>query len=190
MQTVTTATAAAGAGQAQQAPRPAVMEPPKITTVPAESAAEAAIRFFTPRQYGALGKLCELLQPAAGERPGAKEAGVAEFLDFLIGVSPAARQQLYRGGLDHIEGEARRLFGKAFADVEEEQAEKILRPLLAQWTYEGPVNSRQRFLTELRADVRTATQNSKEMTQVPSASRRRRGGFGAAPYWRPIDPIR
>jgi hypothetical protein len=65
----------------------------------------------------------------------------------------------------------------------------VIRPMLAPWSYEGPADPRQRFLTELRADVRAATMNSKEMSQVPNASRRRRGG-GSAPYWLPIDPTR
>lgn len=187
-QTVTVAPAVAGVASAQ---RPAVSasEVPKIAAVAAESAAEPAPRHFTARQFATLRRLCELLQPALGGRPGAIEAGVPEFLDFHVGVSPEPRQTLYTGGLDHVEGEARRLFAKAFAELAPEQAEKVLRPLLAPWTFYPPADARQRFLTELRADVRTATMNSKEMSAAPGQSRRRRGG-GAQPYWRPIDPTR
>ena len=184
----TAAPAAAGIVTAQRAAAPAA-EVPKIATIAAADAAEPAQRFFTPRQFATLKQLSELILPAAGGRPGAKEAGAAEFLDFLIGVSPAARQTLYRNGLDFVDAEARRLFAKPFPELSAEEADKILRPLLVPWTFDPPANPRQRFLSDLRADVRTATMNSKEMSLAPSQNRRRRGG-GAAPYWLPMDPTR
>ena len=170
---------------------PPAAEPIKIATVSAESAAEPTTRFFTPRQFAALKQLSALLQPAVNGRPGAMEAGAAEFLDFLIGASPQPRQQLYRAGLDFVDGESRRLFNKPFPEIAADQAEKILRPLLVPWTYDPPADPRQRFLTDLRADLRTATLNSKEMSQVPpTLPLRRVRGRVAAPYWLPIDPTR
>lgn len=186
VQAVTTATAAAGTISAQQAPAPA-----KITTIAPEAAADPTTRFFTATQFATLKSLSALLQPAANGRPGAIEAGAAEFLDFLIGASPKPRQTLYRSGLDHLDTESRRLFKKTFAEVTADQADKILRPLLVPWTFDPPSNPHQRFLADVRADVRTATQNSKEMSQVAATTnRRRRGPGGPAPYWLPIDPTR
>lgn len=187
VQAVTSASAAAGTLSAQQPPTQA-----KINTVPAEAAAEPAARLFTPSQFATLRSLSALLQPAANGRPGAIEAGVPEFLDFLIGVSPTPRQTLYRSGLDHLEAESRRLFQKPFSDLAAAQADKVLRPLLVPWTFDPPKDPHQRFLADVRSDVRTATMNSKEMSQVTAASanRRRRGPGGAAPYWLPIDPTR
>lgn len=186
VQAVTTVSAASGVLSAQQTP-----ELVKITTVPAEFAAEPTTRFFTPPQFATLKHISGILQPAANGRPGAIEAGAAEFLDFLIGVSPQERQHLYRTGLDFIDTESRRLFAKVFTDITADQADGILRPLLVPWTYDPPADPRQRFLADLRADLRTATLNSKEMSQVAAASsRRRRGPGGASLYWRPIDPIR
>lgn len=188
MQAVTTASTAATAA-AQQTP-PAG-EPIKIGTVSADAAAEPVSRFFTSRQLAVLRHLSRLILPASNGRPGAAEAGAAEFLDFLISVSPAPRQQLYRGGLDFVDAEAERLFAKPFPEIDEQQADKILRPLLTPWTFDPPANPRQRFLAELRADLRTATMNSKEMARATANSpRRRRGPGGAAPYWLPIDPTR
>lgn len=191
VQAVTTASASAEVLSAQQPQSPPAAEPVKIATVPPESAAEPTARFFTPRQFATLKQCGALLQPAANGRPGASEAGAAEFLDFLIGVSPQPRQQLYRNGLDLLDAESRRLFNKPFPEITPEQADKILRPLIVPWTYDPPANPRQRFLTELRADIRTATFNSKEMSLVAAtATRRRRGSGGPAPYWFPIDPNR
>ena len=186
VQAVTTATAATGALAAQQSPTPA-----KIATIAPEAAADATTRFFTASQFATLKSLSALLQPASNGRPGANEAGAAEFLDFLIGVSPSPRQTLYRSGLDHLDAESRRLFNKPFNEITTDQADKVLRPLLVPWTFEPPTNPHQRFLAEVRADVRTATQNSKEMSQATANNnRRRRGPGGAAPYWLPIDPTR
>ena len=103
--------------------------------------------------------LIGILQPAANGRPGAIQAGAAEFLDFLIGASPQQRQQLYRAGLDFVAAESRRLFNKPFSDISADRADKILRPFLVPWTYDPPVNPRQRFLSDLRADLHTATFN-------------------------------
>ena len=191
VQAVTTATAAAEVLTAQQAPPPAA-PPVKITTIAPESAAEPTARFFTPRQFATLQTLSGLLQPATTGRPGALETGVAQFLDFLIGVSPVPRQTLYRSGLDFLDAESRRLFTKPFPEITAEQADAILRPLLAPWTFEPPANSHQRFLADVRADVRTATLNSKEMSVALAAmpARRRRGPGGAAPFWLPMDPTR
>jgi hypothetical protein len=186
VQAVTTATAAAGTISAQQAPASA-----KIATVAPETAAAPTTRFFTATQFATLKSLSGILQPASNERPGALEAGAAEFLDFLIGASPKPRQILYRSGLDHLDAESRRLFKKPFSEITTDQADKVLRPLLVPWTFDPPTNPHQRFLADVRADVRTATQNSKEVSQVAASSnRRRRGPGGAAPYWLPIDPTR
>ena len=186
VQAVTTATAAAGTISAQQAPASA-----KIATVAPETAAAPTTRFFTATQFATLKSLSGILQPASNERPGALEAGAAEFLDFLIGASPKPRQILYRSGLDHLDAESSRLFKKPFSEITTDQADKVLRPLLVPWTFDPPTNPHQRFLADVRADVRTATQNSKEVSQVAASSnRRRRGPGGAAPYWLPIDPTR
>jgi len=127
VQAVSTATAAAEVLAGQQS-APPIAESVKIATVTAESAAEPTTSFFTPRQFTTLKHLGGLLQPAANGRPGAIEAGAAEFLDCLIGASPQPRQQLYRAGLDFVDAESRRLFSKPFPELSAEQADKVVRP--------------------------------------------------------------
>ena len=95
-----------------QAQPPAVNETPKLETAVADAAAESVPRFFSADQFSALRRLAEVLMPAAGDTPGAKEAGAAEFFDFLIGASPEDRQSLYRNGLDHLNAQARRRYAK------------------------------------------------------------------------------
>jgi hypothetical protein len=140
-------------------------------------------RFFNAQQFAALRKLSVVLLPAIGGMPGALEAGAPEFLDFLIGASPADRQQLYKAGLDALNAQARKLHNKAFADVDEAQAALLLAPLRQPWTYEPPADQLARFLREAKQDVRTATMNSCEYATSGSTGGRRGGGIGQ--YWYP-----
>jgi len=55
--------------------------------------------------------------PPMRGNPGAIECGAPEFLDFLIGASPADRQRLYRNGLDMLNAHARKQFNKSFAEL-------------------------------------------------------------------------
>ncbi len=85
-----------------------------MQTVEADLSAQAvAPSFFNPAQFAALRKLGGMLQPPLGGHPGALEAQAAEFLDFLIGVSPADRQKLYRDGLDTLNAQSGKQFQQA-----------------------------------------------------------------------------
>jgi len=160
-------------------------ETPKLDSAVAEAAAESVPRLFSSAQFGALGRLAELLMPAAGENPGAKEAGVAEFLDFLIGASPADRQTLYREGLDKLNVEARNRYGKHFAETTGTEAGTILAPLRRAWTDESPEDPLARFLQAAKQDVMEATLNSREWSVTRAKRSRRAGSLGM--YWYPIE---
>ncbi len=168
-----------GAAQRPQA------EAPKFDLATPDAVADAAPRFFSAPQFAALRKLSELLMPALNNLPGALEAKAPEFLDFLISASPADRKQLYKNGLDTLNAQAQKKFGKAFADVNETQAAELLAPLRAAWTYEAPADPFARFLREAKQDVRNATMNSREYATAGSGGGRRGGGMGQ--YWYPID---
>jgi hypothetical protein len=141
-------------------------------------------RFFTPAQFAVLRRLCEILMPAGGY-PGAVEAGAPEFLDFLIGASPAAAQKIYRDGLDGLEQRARTRYGKAFAALIPAEAEPLLGALREPWTYDPPRDPVARFLLQAKQDVRTATVNSREY--VSQAAKRRRTASGIGQYWHPLE---
>jgi hypothetical protein len=162
--------------QARQAP-----EITKLETSISDVAAAYTPKFFTAVQFSALRKLSAILMPALGNNPGALEAEAPEFLDFLIGQSPAERQQIYRAGLDILNAQAMKQFKKNFADVDETQANTLLAPLRIAWTYNPPTEPLARFLREAKADVRTATMNSREWNTAGG----KRTGVGQ--YWYPID---
>lgn len=159
---------------------------PNLEISPPDAAAETMPRFFTALQFSALKRLSDILMPPLNGLPGAIDAGAPEFLDFLIGASPAERQQVYKVGLDTLNAQSRRRFGKSYADITADQAAELLAPLKRPWTYDPPADPLERFLKDARQDVRTATTNSQEYaTAETPGGGRRRGGVGQ--YWYPID---
>ncbi len=54
-------------------------------------------QFFTPAEYALVERLAEMIIPSDGT-PGAKEAGVAEFIDFMVANDPDV-QYVFRMGL-------------------------------------------------------------------------------------------
>jgi hypothetical protein len=140
---------------------------PKVEFAVPDLAAHASHRFFSQEQFAALQKLSDILVPSTPGNPGALEANAPEFLDFLIGASPADRQQIYRVGLDKLNKEAAKRFKKSFADVDAAQAEVLLAPLRQPWTFEPPADPLARFLQEVKLDVRRATINSREWSTAP-----------------------
>jgi hypothetical protein len=179
------------AAPAQQPATPAgaapgpVEEGPKLEYGVHDATAEMVPRFFNAQQFAALKKLSGLLMPPFKENPGAVEAQVPQFLDFLIGESPVERQQLYRGGLDELNARAGKRFTKAFAELEAGQAGELLAPLRQPWTYEPPSDPFARFLRVAHQDVRTATMNSHEYNAANAANGRRATGVGQ--YWYRIE---
>ena len=164
--------------QAQEA-RPAAPETPRTATNEADAASDPVVRTFDRAQFSALRKLGEILMP------GALEAGAAEFLDFLLGVSPADRLTLYKTGLDRLNTESQQRYHKPFAEITTAQAEPVLASLHAPWSYRGPSDAFAKFLLAARSDLMTATVNSREYVSV-AAQRGRRGG-GVGQYWYPIE---
>ncbi|MEP7273482.1 MAG: gluconate 2-dehydrogenase subunit 3 family protein [Acidobacteriota bacterium] len=165
-------------------PRPQT-EAPKLEFTSLDAAAEAMPHFFDAHQFAALRKLSDILLPPLTGMPGALDAKAPEFLDFLIGASSADRKLLYTTGLNALNTQATKRFGKVFAELSAAQAGELLAPLRQPWTYEPPSDPFARFLREAKQDVRTATMNSREYTSAGSSGGRRGGGVGQ--YWYPID---
>jgi Gluconate 2-dehydrogenase subunit 3 len=164
---------------------------PKFELTQAEVVGEPTQRFFTGPQFAALRKLSDVLMPPMRGFPGALDCGAPEFLDFLIGDSPADRKALYRNGLDALNAHAKKQFNKEFAELDTTQADAVIRPLLAPvpWAYDLPKDPTMHFLAEAHRDIRTATQNSREWAAAGASSGRRTGFGGGGSYLNPIDPV-
>ena len=164
-------------------------KPLPMTPLVADAVAASEAKFFNPQQTATLRRFAEVLMPPLKGYPGALEAGTPEFLDFLIGVSPTDRQQLYRVGLDALNAHARKQFSKSFAELDDAQAHTILQPMLVAvpWPKDPPKDPLQQFLFAVREDVPMATRNSPEYSAAAANAGRRTGGGGLV--WNPIDPV-
>jgi hypothetical protein len=188
--TVAAAPAVPAALVAQQTVQPPATAAPKsLATGHADVVAQPVARFFTRPQFETLQKLSDVLVPAGNGNPGALDANVPQFIDFLIGQSPADRQQLYRTGLDFLNKRATDQFHKAFAALDVAQVDSILKPLMVPvpWTYDPPKELGSHFVTTAHEDIRTATRNSREWADAAAKAGRRIAGPQL--YWNEIDPI-
>jgi gluconate 2-dehydrogenase gamma chain len=84
-------------------------------------------QFFTPSEYEIIERLTEIIIPA-DTTPGAKEAGVAEFVDFMVASDPDA-QYNFRTGLAWLDAHADEVQGKRFLELTLEQQNSLLEPL-------------------------------------------------------------
>src|ERR1700685_1667446 len=121
---------------------------PKLAVTAPDLTAQGDQRFFTAEQYATLEKLGATLVPPLAGHPGALDADAPEFLDFLIGVSPADRQKLYCGGLNAIDGQPKKQFHKPLAELEPTEVDVIIRPLLVArfWPEDLPKDPLKNFM--------------------------------------------
>jgi hypothetical protein len=159
------------------------VKPLSIASIIPDAVAQTDASFFDEQQFATLCRLSEILLPPLKGYPGAKEAGTPEFIDFLIGVSPTERQQMYQSGLDRLNAEAKQHFGVAFSKLEKSQADQLIRPWLRTWmTDHPPAEHYARFINIAHDDIRTATINS----QAWSDARKKAPDMEL--YWFPVDP--
>lgn len=86
------------------------------------------LKFFTAAEYDTVRMLADLIIPRDGRSGSASDAGVPEFMDYLMAdqdTLPEARTAM-RGGLAWIDGECRRRFGNRLIDCAERERTEIL----------------------------------------------------------------
>jgi gluconate 2-dehydrogenase gamma chain len=84
-------------------------------------------QFFNAAEYASVERLTEIIIPTDAT-PGAKEAGVAEFIDFMVFSDPDA-QYGFRTGLAWLDAYAEQTAGKKFMDLPLERQISLLEPL-------------------------------------------------------------
>jgi len=84
-------------------------------------------QFFTPSEYAVVERLAEIIIPS-DSTSGAKEAGVAEFIDFMVASDPEAQYPL-RTGITWLNEHSQRTWGKRFAELAPDQQISLLDPL-------------------------------------------------------------
>jgi gluconate 2-dehydrogenase subunit 3-like protein len=84
-------------------------------------------QFFTDGEYQIISRLSELIIPTDAT-PGAMEAGVSEFIDFMV-FNDASLQYRFRYGVSWIDAHARYLFGRRFLEITPEEQTGMLTHL-------------------------------------------------------------
>jgi gluconate 2-dehydrogenase gamma chain len=84
-------------------------------------------RFFSAEEYTTLARLTEIIFPS-DDGPGAREAGVSEFVDFMVASNPKI-QYPFRYGLTWLDAHASAIHGATFRALDPAQQTGLLEPL-------------------------------------------------------------
>jgi len=98
----------------QSAPRPAAAQP---------------LKFFTEEENKTIIEMSERIIPADESSPGAKAAGVSQYIDLIVSESPDTIKQTWRDGLAAINKISRDRAGVNFADATVEQQTELLKEI-------------------------------------------------------------
>ncbi len=109
----------------------------------------AAPRFLSRARFQLVELLAEMIVPSDAHSPGAREAGVAAFIDETAADSTPQHQSEWTRGLDAVDAEAARLHGKAFAACSPAQRDGILAAMAA--GEDNPKTALHRFFVLLKA---------------------------------------
>jgi gluconate 2-dehydrogenase gamma chain len=110
--------------------------------------AEYHPQFFTPAEYTSVERLTEIIIPTDAT-PGAREAGVAEFIDFMVASDPEA-QYGFRTGLTWLDAFAEESAGKRFMELPLEKQTSLLEPLGCKDKARPGQEAGQRFFSMMR----------------------------------------
>ena len=84
-------------------------------------------QFFSREDFACVERLTDLIIPTDGT-PGAREVGVAEFVDFMV-AHDTQQQQPMRAGLAWLQEQSGRRFAQPFLELSEAQQVSLLEPL-------------------------------------------------------------
>jgi gluconate 2-dehydrogenase gamma chain len=82
-------------------------------------------KFFTPHEYQTVRVLVDMIIPADERSGSATDAGVPEFMDFIM-IDMPTRQTPMRGGLAWLDLECQERFNKTFLAASEAQRAEVL----------------------------------------------------------------
>lgn len=137
----------------------------KAMAVTVHHAASASLRFLTPAEYALLDQLTEMIIPASEQSPGARAAGVADYIDARLAESLEPDWQAqWRSGLQAVDGLSRDLNGKRFLDGTPDQRLAVLTRMAAHES--DPQAPLDQFFKELKRWTVRAYYTSKIGIQV------------------------
>lgn len=83
--------------------------------------------FFTASEYALIERLTDIIIPA-DDTPGARDAGVAEFIDLMVSRDPAL-QRNFRKGMTWLNTHSQKTSGKIFLNLNPDQQSALLESL-------------------------------------------------------------
>ena len=83
-------------------------------------------RILDDRQLALVAVISELIIPET-ETPGARSAGVPDYVDYTLSRASVQTRRRFLAGLEWIERESKRQFGESFMDISSEQQVAFLR---------------------------------------------------------------
>jgi hypothetical protein len=93
------------------------------------SAGATPLKFFTEEENKTVAEMSELIIPADDSSPGAKAAGVSQYIDLIVSESNELTQRTWRDGLAAIDKMSRERTGVAFAAATPAQQTELLREI-------------------------------------------------------------
>jgi len=98
---------------------------------PAQSHSNAAMHgaFFNQEDAATVAAFTDRLMPGAEGKPGARDAGVLNYIDLALAGAYADLQDFYRRGLEQLDAHCRQTRGKSFRQLEAAQQDEVIAAL-------------------------------------------------------------
>ncbi len=113
-----------------------------------------AEQFLNDHELTTIAVLCDLILPSSGENGSANDAGVPEFIDFIVKDMPK-HQTPIRGGLMWLDNHSNSLFNREFASCTQAQQKTILDEIAYPEKAKAEVGQGVKFFTMIRKLVLT-----------------------------------
>jgi len=124
-------TAVAGAGAVATA-TVAVAPPALAQNAPMQMDHGATLgAFFNPEEAATISAFTERLMPGAPGKPGARDAGVLNYIDLALAGAYSDSQEFYRHGLTQLDAYSRKTHNAAFTRLSATQQDEIITALEA-----------------------------------------------------------
>jgi hypothetical protein len=117
-------------------------------------------KFFTPHELATVTMLADIIIPKDERSGSASEAGVPEFIDFMMTDRPSMQTPM-RGGLRWLDAACRKQFNKAFVDLAATDRTTILDAIAYPKKAAPEMSQGAAFFTALRNLVATGFYTSK-----------------------------
>ena len=107
-----------------------------------------APQFFSAPDFAVVSQLTELIIPS-DETPGAREAGVCEFVDFMV-AHDAEQQPHMRAGVAWLENRSQREFTRPFLALTPAEQSSLLEPLAYKARFRDGEETAREFFRRIR----------------------------------------